>query len=103
MGWKEVLETKFSEAHGFYGVIGFAILGGVVLDYSPIDPIKALFWSAVVNGVIAVPLMGVIMLLATRKSLMGQFTASPWQRWGGWTATAIMAAVAVVMFVLMAT
>ena len=102
MGWKEGLETKFSEAHGFYGVIGFAILGGVVLDYSPIDPIKALFWSAVVNGVIAVPLMGVIMLLSTRTSLMGDFTASPWQRWGGWAATAIMAAVAVLMFVLMA-
>ena len=101
MGWKEGLESKFGEAHGFYGVIGFAILGGVVLDYSPIDPIKALFWSAVVNGVIAVPLMGVIMLLATRKSLMGEFTASRWQRWGGWAATAIMGAVAALMFALM--
>jgi Mn2+/Fe2+ NRAMP family transporter len=55
----------------------------------------------VVNGVIAVPLMAVIMLLATRKSLMGAFTATTWQRWGGWTATAVMGVVAVAMFVLM--
>jgi len=73
----------------------------VALSYSPIDPIKALFWSAVVNGVIAVPLMAVIMLLATRKSLMGRFVATPWQRWGGWTATAIMGVAAVLMFALM--
>jgi Mn2+/Fe2+ NRAMP family transporter len=102
MGWHEGLELKFSEARGFYAVIGVAILGGVALSYSPLDPIKALFWSAVVNGVIAVPLMVVIMLLVTRKSLMGVFVATPWQRWGGWAATAIMGVVAVTMFVLMA-
>jgi NRAMP (natural resistance-associated macrophage protein)-like metal ion transporter len=101
LGWKEGLERKFSEAHGFYGVIIFAIIGGVALSYTPIDPIRALFWSAVVNGVIAVPLMGVIMLLATRKSLMGRFVATPWQRWGGWTATGIMALAAVLMFALL--
>jgi Mn2+/Fe2+ NRAMP family transporter len=55
----------------------------------------------VVNGVIAVPLMAVIMLLSTRKSLMGRFVATPWQRWGGWTATAIMGVAAVLMFALM--
>jgi len=101
MGWKEGLELKFSEARGFYIVIGIAILGGVALDYSPIDPIKALFWSAVVNGVIAVPLMAVVMLLVTRKSLMGQFIATTWQRWGGWAATGVMGVVAVLMFALM--
>ncbi|MGH6971180.1 MAG: NRAMP family divalent metal transporter, partial [Caulobacteraceae bacterium] len=102
MGWKEGLKRRFSEAHGFYAVIGLAILGGVGLAYSPIDPIKALFWSAVVNGVIAVPLMAVIMLVATRRSLMGRYVASGWQRFGGWAATAVMAAVATLMFVLMA-
>ena len=102
MGWQEGLEHKLSEARGFYAVITFAILGGVALSYSPLDPIKALFWSAVVNGVIAVPLMAVIMLVATRKSLMGRFVATGWLRWGGWLATAIMAVVAVAMFVLMA-
>ncbi len=64
--------------------------GGVVLSYSPLDPIKALFWSAVVNGVVAVPLMAIIMLLVSKKSLMGVFVATPWQRWGGWAATAVM-------------
>jgi len=102
MGWKEGLESRFSEAHGFYGVIGLAILAGVALDYSPIDPIKALFWSAVINGVIAVPLMAVIMLVATRRSIMGAFTASPVQRVVGWAAVGIMAVAAVAMFVLMA-
>src|SRR5476651_1343549 len=57
MGWREGLELKFSEAKGFYIVIGVSVLGGVAVSYSPLDPIKALFWSAVVNGVVAVPLM----------------------------------------------
>ena len=102
MGWHEGLELKFSEARGFYIIIGVAIQGGVVLSYSPIDPIKALFWSAVVNGVVAVPLMAIIMLLVSRKSLMGIFVATPWQRWGGWAATAVMAIAAVLMFATMA-
>jgi len=102
MGWREGLELKFSEARGFYIVIGVAILGGVAVSYSPIDPIKALFWSAVVNGVVAVPLMAIIMLLVGRKSLMGVFVATPWQRWGGWAATVVMAIAAVLMFATMA-
>jgi NRAMP (natural resistance-associated macrophage protein)-like metal ion transporter len=102
MGWKEGLENRLGDARAFYAIIAIAILGGVALSYSPLDPIKALFWSAVVNGVIAVPLMVVIMLVSTRKSLMGRFTATLWQRWGGWAATAVMGAVAIAMFVLMA-
>jgi NRAMP (natural resistance-associated macrophage protein)-like metal ion transporter len=102
MGWKSSLESKLGDARAFYAIIAIAILGGVALDYSSIDPIKALFWSAVVNGVIAVPLMAVIMLLATKQSLMGQFVATAWQRWGGWAATGVMGVVAVAMFVLMA-
>ncbi|HEY2710233.1 MAG TPA: divalent metal cation transporter [Caulobacteraceae bacterium] len=102
MGWPEGLERKLGDARGFYAVIGIATVGGVVLSYSPLDPIKALFLSAVVNGVIAVPLMAVIMLLATRKSLMGVFVATRWQRWGGWAATAIMGAMVIAMFALMA-
>jgi NRAMP (natural resistance-associated macrophage protein)-like metal ion transporter len=101
MGWREGLELKFSEARGFYIIIGVAIMGGVAVSYSPIDPIKALFWSAVVNGVVAVPLMAIIMLLVSRKSLMGVFVATPWQRWGGWLATAVMSVAAVLMFATM--
>jgi Mn2+/Fe2+ NRAMP family transporter len=99
-GWKEGLERKFTEARGFYGVIGAAFSAGIALDFSSIDPIKALFWTAVVNGVIAVPLMFIIMLLASRTSIMGQFIVARGQRWLGWIATAIMALVSVTMFAL---
>jgi NRAMP (natural resistance-associated macrophage protein)-like metal ion transporter len=99
-GWKEGLENKLSDAREFYAVIAFSVGAGVALDFSPIDPIKALFWSAVLNGVIAVPLMAVIMILATRKSIMGAFTVPGWQRVLGWLATGIMGLVAVAMFAL---
>jgi Mn2+/Fe2+ NRAMP family transporter len=71
-----------------------------VIDYSPLDPIKALFWSAVLNGVIAVPIMIAMMIVASRKSEMGVFVATPGQRVLGWVATAIMAAAAIAMFLL---
>jgi len=96
-GWKEGLGRTFADAREFYGVIAFSIAAGIALDFSPLDPIKALFWSAVVNGVIAVPLMAVIMILSSRKSVMGRFVAPPWQLVLGWIATAIMGAVAVGM------
>ena len=75
MGWKWGLERKATDARGFYGVIAVSVLAGLVIQYSPISPMKALFWSAVINGVVAVPLMVVIILLA-QKSVMGAFTAS---------------------------
>ena len=62
--WKSGLDLKLLEAREFYAIIALATLGGVALDFTPIDPIKALFWSAVINGVIAVPIMVVMMLLA---------------------------------------
>ncbi|WP_304177319.1 NRAMP family divalent metal transporter [Phenylobacterium aquaticum] len=98
LGWEEGLERRLRDATGFYGVIAVAILAGLALSYSPLDPIQALFWSAVVNGVIAVPLMAVIMLVATRRSIMGRFTATFLQRVVGWAAVAIMAMASAVMF-----
>ncbi len=68
------------------------------LQYSPISPMKALFWSAVINGVAAVPLMAVIIVLASRRSVMGQFTATRPIVALGWLATALMGAAAVRMF-----
>ena len=55
MGWKWGLERKATDARGFYGVIAVSVLAGLVIQYSPISPMKALFWSAVINGVVAVP------------------------------------------------
>ena len=66
-------------------------------DYAPIDPIKALFWSAVLNGIIAVPIMVAMMIVVSRRQEMGDFIATTSQRVFGWTATAVMAAAAVAM------
>ena len=69
------------------------------IQYSPISPMKALFWSAVINGVVAVPLMVVIILLASRKSVMGDFAVNMNLRVLGWIATAVMGFAGVMMFV----
>ncbi len=102
MGWREGLENRLGQARGFYAVIGVAILAGVGLDFSPLDPIKALFFAAVINGVTAAPLMVVIMLMAGRRSVMGRFRANPVQLLLGWLAAAVMAASSLLMFTLMA-
>jgi Mn2+/Fe2+ NRAMP family transporter len=98
MGWKSGLERKATDARGFYGVIAVSVLAGSFIQYSPISPMKALFWSAVINGVVAVPLMVVIILIASRKSVMGAFTSSRSILILGWIATAVMGLAAVLMF-----
>ena len=99
MGWKWGLERKAVEARGFYGVIAVSVLAGLVIQYSPISPMKALFWSAVINGVVAVPLMAVIMVLVSKKSVMGAYTASRTLVILGWLGTAVMGVVAVRMLI----
>ncbi|MDB5714954.1 MAG: divalent metal cation transporter [Sphingomonadales bacterium] len=96
-GWKSGLEFKPWEARGFYTVIGAAMLLGIGIDWSPLDPIKALFWSAVINGVVAVPIMAAMMLVVGRHSSMGKFTATRPLMLLGWAATLIMAAAAIAM------
>jgi Mn2+/Fe2+ NRAMP family transporter len=75
------------------------VLVGLVIQYSPISPMKALLWSAVINGIVAVPLMVVIILLVSKKSVMGAFTAGRPIIFLGWIATAVMGAAAVWMFI----
>lgn len=99
-GWKFGLEYMPSQALGFYAVITLATVLGIAVDYSPLDPIKALFWSAVLNGVISVPIMAAMMIVATRRRQMGDFIATPALRVIGWTATAIMAIASIAMFAL---
>jgi Mn2+/Fe2+ NRAMP family transporter len=99
MGWKSGLERKVTEARGFYSVIAVSVLAGLVIQYLPISPMKALFWSAVINGVVAVPLMAVIILLVSKTSVMGAFTASRPIIVLGWIATAVMGVAAVWMFI----
>jgi Mn2+/Fe2+ NRAMP family transporter len=99
MGWNWGLERKATDARGFYGVIADSVLAGLLIQYSPISPMKALFWSVVINGVVAVPLMAVIILLVSKKSVMGSFTAGRPTIILGWIATGVMGAAAVWMFV----
>jgi Mn2+/Fe2+ NRAMP family transporter len=99
MGWKFGLGRRLRDARGFYGVIAFSVLAALLIQYSPIKPMKALFWSAVINGVVAVPLMAVIILLVSKKSVMGSFTVSRPLIILGWIATAVMGAAAVRMFI----
>jgi len=97
LGWKTGLDNMPWQARGFYGVIGAAVILGLGIDYSPIDPIKALVWSAVLNGVIAVPIMAAMMMVVSSKKKMGQFRVG-WLLGGlGWTTAAMMAAATVTM------
>jgi NRAMP (natural resistance-associated macrophage protein)-like metal ion transporter len=95
--WRQGLDRKLFEAKEFYAIIAFATLGGTLLDFTPIDPIKALFWSAVINGVIAVPIMVVMMLMAVRAEVMGPFVIRRRLQFLGWLATVAMALVVVTM------
>ena len=97
--WHSGLDKKLHEAKEFYAIIALATLGGVLLNFTAIDPIKALFWSAVINGVIALPIMVVMMLLGSNQRVMGRFTISKRLRWLGWLATVVMGAAVVAMFV----
>jgi Mn2+/Fe2+ NRAMP family transporter len=90
-GWKEGLEYKPQQAAGFYSIIVAASFVGVLIDWSPLDPMRALFWSAVLNGIAAVPLMIALMIVASRRQVMGRFTTSAPLLILGWTATAVMA------------
>jgi NRAMP (natural resistance-associated macrophage protein)-like metal ion transporter len=100
-GWQTGLERPLAEARPFYIVIAVAIVLGIAVDFSPLDPIKALIWSAVLNGVIVVPIMAAMMIVASRRKIMGDFVAALWQRLLGWAATAIMAVAAIAMFIMM--
>jgi len=99
MGWKWGLERSVKRAKGFYSILAFSMLIALAIQYSPISPMKALFWSAVINGVVAVPLLVVIMLLASKTSIMGKYVATPSLKILGWLTTAVMGFAAVWLFV----
>ena len=98
-GWRGSLNLRLDkgEGRGFYAVIAAATVAGVILCFTPADPVKELFWSAVINGVIAVPIMVVMMLLATRRDTMGEHVIGVRLRWLGWLATAAMGATVAAM------
>lgn len=90
MDWRFGLERKVVDARGFYGIIAISVLAALAIQYSPISPMRALFWSAVINGIVAVPLIVVIVILASRRSVMGRFVTGRATRVLGWLTAGIM-------------
>ena len=99
MGWRTGLERTVAEAPGFYAVIGLSIAAGLALQALSISPMTALVWSAVLNGIVAVPLMAVILIMARRRAVMGAFVVPRILIWLGWIGTAVMALAAGLMLV----
>jgi Mn2+/Fe2+ NRAMP family transporter len=95
--WRIGLGLELLEARGFYTIATIARVLGVAFNFTTIDPIKALFWSAVINGVISLPIMIVMMLIAVRVDIMGAFVISPRLTVLGWLATMSMAIVVIAM------
>jgi len=98
-GWECSLELPARGAPGFYLIVGAATIAGLGTALTPLDPIRMLFWSAVVNGIVAVPLMVAMMLVVANRKIMGKFAASRALMIGGWAATALMAVVVAAMLV----
>jgi Mn2+/Fe2+ NRAMP family transporter len=96
--WKVGLERKPKEAMRFYAAITAATLVGLSLNFFRIDPIRALFWAAVLNGVIAGPLMIVIMIMASSRKVMDKFAIPIVLRVVGWAATGVMLCVSIAVF-----
>jgi len=88
--WHKGLDRRLQEAKAFYATIAVSTLVGVALNFTSLDPVKALCWSAVVNGIVAAPVMVAIMLLAGNGRVMGRLTVPINLRVAGWTAAAIM-------------
>jgi NRAMP (natural resistance-associated macrophage protein)-like metal ion transporter len=99
MSWRASLDRKPALAPKFYGVLAVAIALGVALDYLGLDAVKMLFWSAVANGVLAPPLIVLVVLLTTDRTVMGDRVNPPLLKWIGWLAAAVMTGAALAMFV----
>lgn len=97
-GWREGLYLKLKQAHGFYGVITIATIIGLIINFTSIKPFDMLYYTAVLNGIIAPPLMVLIMFISNNKKVMGRFTNNGWSNFLGWTITAIMGIAAILLF-----
>ena len=95
--WRIGLGRRLLQARGFYMIVAVATLLGVGLNFTPIDPVKALYWSAVLNGIISTPIMAVIMLMAVRADVMGKFVIGRRLKVLGWLATSVMALAVIAM------
>ncbi|HYJ45266.1 MAG TPA: Nramp family divalent metal transporter [Pyrinomonadaceae bacterium] len=94
-GWKYGLDSKPREARRFYAVIAASTLAGMLINFLGINPMTALFWTAVINGLLAPPLLIIVMLISNNKKVMGQHVNGSWANTGGWAAVAVMLAAAI--------
>jgi Mn2+/Fe2+ NRAMP family transporter len=97
MGWTATLEAKATQAKGFYTIIAAATVIGLLLGFSPLDPMKMLVWSAVLNGIVAVPIMVAMMLVATNRKIMKRFVATSGLKIFGWIGTGLMTLAVIAM------
>lgn len=95
--WPVGLARQPMEAKAFYATIVVATLVGMIMNFTPVNPIKALYWSAVINGIVSVPVMATMMLITARQKIMGDFVVTGWLKALGWTATAVMAFAVIAM------
>jgi Mn2+/Fe2+ NRAMP family transporter len=97
--WPFGLARRPKQAKAFYGTLTLATMIGVAINFSPINPIKALYWSAVINGVVAVPVMIIVMHITANAKIMGKFPVHDGLKLVGWMSTGVMAAAAITMVV----
>jgi Mn2+/Fe2+ NRAMP family transporter len=100
LNWTVGLSRRAIEARAFYGAIAAATLVGAGIVFSPVDPMQALFWSAVINGVVAAPLIAAMIVLGSLRSVMGELVLPLWLRVLGWASAALMAAGTLAMVVV---
>jgi Mn2+/Fe2+ NRAMP family transporter len=98
MSWAGSLDRKPKLAPKFYGVLGVAMVLGLALDFAGLDAVKMLFWSAVANGVLAPPLIVLVVLLTSDEAVMGQWVNPPLLKWLGWITAGVMTVAAIAMF-----
>ena len=100
-GWAETLDARPNDARAFYATIAVATMLGAALNFIGLDPVRALYWAAVVNGVLAAPLMAVMMLIVRNPRVMGRLIVSRSMAIWGWAATAVMADASLAFFILL--
>jgi Mn2+/Fe2+ NRAMP family transporter len=98
-GWRGSLDDRPRLARRFYAVVAVSLLIGLLLNYFGFDAVTMLFWSAVINGVLAAPLIVLVVLLTSDRSVMGDWVNPPLLRWLGWLTAAVMSLAAIAMVV----
>jgi Mn2+/Fe2+ NRAMP family transporter len=98
--WTVGLSRRALEARGFYGTIAGATMVGAAITFSPIDPMKALFWAAVINGAVAGPLIVAMVVLGSMRTVMGRLVLPPWLRILGWLSALLMVGATIGMLII---